>query len=75
MLDLVQIIADTAGRTVPQRFSPARAGELQRSVLAAGRAARDLGWQAETALADGIASVCGWIGAGAPARASCLGLP
>ena len=74
VLDLVQIIADTAGRTVPPRFSPARAGELQRSVLAAGRAGQDLGWQAETALADGIASVCGWIGAGAPARAACLGL-
>ncbi len=73
VLDLVQIIADTAGRAVPPRFSPPRAGELQRSVLAAGRAAQDLGWQAETTLADGIAAVCGWIGAGAPARASCLG--
>jgi UDP-glucose 4-epimerase len=68
VLDLVQIIAGTAGRTVRPEFRPPRAGELQRSVLDVGRAARDLGWSAETGLADGIRDVYGWIDAGAPAR-------
>jgi len=70
VLHLVQIISGSAGREVRPRFSPPRAGELQRSVLAAGRAARDLGWTAQTGLADGIGAVWRWIEAGAPVRAS-----
>jgi nucleoside-diphosphate-sugar epimerase len=34
------------------------------------KAARDLGWQPVTGLADGIRSVYRWIEAGAPGRAS-----
>ena len=35
-------------------FAPARAGEVQRIALDAGRAERDLGWQATTSLEDGL---------------------
>ncbi len=70
VLGLVQIIAAAAGRPVRLEFMPPRAGELQRSVLDVGRAARDLGWTAETRLADGIRDVYTWIEAGAPARAA-----
>jgi len=70
VLDLLEIIAGAAGRTVRPQFSPPRAGELQRSVLAVGRAARDLGWTVEMALADGIRDVYGWIEAGAAVRAA-----
>ena len=67
MLGLVQIIAAAAGQPVRVEFKPPRAGELQRSVLDVGRAARDLGWAAETGLVDGIRDVYRWIEAGAPA--------
>jgi UDP-glucose 4-epimerase len=70
VLGLVQIITAAAGRTVRVEFRPPRAGELQRSVLDVGRAARDLGWTAETGLADGIRDVYRWIEAGAPAHAA-----
>ena len=69
VLDLVQVVAAAAGRPVDPQFSPPRAGELQRSTLAVGRAARDLGWTTQTALADGISRVFRWIEAGAPDRA------
>ena len=69
ILDLVQIIAEVVGHPVRPKFGPARQGELQRSVLAVNRAARELGWQAPTGLAEGIGSVYRWIEAGAPDRA------
>jgi len=66
VLGLVQIIAAAAGQPVRVEFRPPRAGELQRSVLDVGRAARDLGWTAETGLIDGVRDVYRWIEAGAP---------
>ncbi len=69
MLDLVQIIAGTAGRELTPVFAPARQGELARSVLAVDRAAGELGWRAGTPLAEGIRRVYQWIKAGAPDRA------
>jgi UDP-glucose 4-epimerase len=71
VLHLVAVIAAVAGRPVTPRFAPARAGDLLRSSLAVGRARRDLGWRAVTALADGVASVYRWIESGAPDRARC----
>jgi UDP-glucose 4-epimerase len=71
VLDIVGIIRDVAGRAVQPRFSPARQGELLRSALAVGRATQDLGWRAQTPLADGIAVVYRWIEAGAHDRAGC----
>jgi UDP-glucose 4-epimerase len=56
---------------VTPRFAPARVGDLKRSSLAVDRVARDLGWRAETALADGMTKVYRWIEAGTPDRARC----
>jgi UDP-glucose 4-epimerase len=71
VLDLVTIISDIAGKALRPVFAAARAGELQRSAIAAGRAASELGWQAATPLAEGIRRVYRWIEAGAPDRAPC----
>ncbi len=71
VLDLVRIIAQVSGRRLAPRLHPARPGELPRSVLAVGRAERDLSWRAATGLADGIRAVYRWIGAGAGDRTPC----
>ncbi len=71
VLDLVEIIAGIAGRTLSPLFAAARPGELARSALAVDRPAAELGWQALTPLADGIRRVYQWIEDGAPDRAGC----
>jgi UDP-glucose 4-epimerase len=71
VLDLVKIIAAVPNRVVRPRFSAPRVGELQRSALAVDRAARELGWTAQTGLAEGVSDVYRWIEAGAPERAAC----
>jgi UDP-glucose 4-epimerase len=71
VLDLVTIIAGVAGRGMRPGFVPQRAGELQRSAVAADRAASELGWHAVTPLAEGVRRVYRWIEAGAPDRAPC----
>ncbi len=71
VLDIVAIIAGVAGHQVTPLTGPARPGELLRSSVAVGRAARDLGWTAKTGLADGVRKVYRWIEAGAPDRAAC----
>jgi nucleoside-diphosphate-sugar epimerase len=56
IVELQGLCADTAGgEQRPPRFAPERPGDLRRSVLDASRAARELGWRAETNLADGLA--------------------
>ena len=42
-------------------FPAARPGDLQRSVLNASRAERELGWQAKTMLADRLARTWDWM--------------
>jgi len=71
VLDLVTIISGVAGRDLRPEFAPARAGELQRSAVAADRAASELGWHPATPLADGIRRVYEWIEQGAHDRAPC----
>ncbi len=71
VLDLVDIIAKVAGRQVHPGFVAARAGELQRSAVAADRAASELGWRPATPLDEGVRRVYRWIEAGAPDRAAC----
>ena len=55
VLELASRLAeiDGAGDFEPE-FAPPRAGEVQRIALDAGRAERELGWRAETSLADGL---------------------
>ncbi len=71
VLDLVAIIAGVAGKGLRPGFVAARAGELQRSAVAADRAASELGWRAATPLAEGVRRVYRWIEAGAADRAGC----
>jgi UDP-glucose 4-epimerase len=56
VLDLLRACVDASGVEVEPVFDPPRLGELQRSVLDPGLAERELGFRAETALADGIAA-------------------
>jgi UDP-glucose 4-epimerase len=55
VLDLYGACAAAAGADQEPNFAPARPGDLQRSVIDASRAERDLDWHAKTPLADGIA--------------------
>ncbi|MFL5959512.1 MAG: NAD-dependent epimerase/dehydratase family protein [Gaiellaceae bacterium] len=55
ILELHRLCAETAGAEAEPRFGPARPGDLRHSVLDASRARRELGWRAETTLADGLA--------------------
>jgi UDP-glucose 4-epimerase len=71
VLDLVAILAGIAGHPVTPRLAASRPGELLRSAVAVDRPAGELGWRAETPLADGVRRVYRWIEAGAPDRAAC----
>jgi UDP-glucose 4-epimerase len=55
VLDLYRLCARTAGVELEPRFCPERPGDLRSSVLDASRAREELGWRAETLLAEGIA--------------------
>lgn len=51
---LAELLAEGAGKRATIKRAPARAGELQRSSLAAEKAARELGWRPRTPLAEGL---------------------
>ncbi|HVB42107.1 MAG TPA: NAD-dependent epimerase/dehydratase family protein [Streptosporangiaceae bacterium] len=68
--DLALVVGEVTGLSAEPIFAPPRPGELKRSALAVGRAWRELGWRATTALANGVRGVCQWIGAGTPDRAA-----
>ena len=55
--ELARIMAERAGVSAPPVTAPARAGELRRNALDPERAGIHLGWQAWTALADGVDGV------------------
>jgi len=55
------IAAAAGGAERPPGFAAARLGELQRSVLDPGLAARELGWRPEHTLATGLADTWAWI--------------
>ncbi|MEO5574735.1 MAG: NAD-dependent epimerase/dehydratase family protein [Gaiellaceae bacterium] len=48
------ILQEAAGTSLSPECAPLRAGELERSCLHAGRAERELGWQAEIPLTEGL---------------------
>jgi UDP-glucose 4-epimerase len=70
VLELARVVGEVTGQAVEPKLAAARPGELQRSALAVERAWRDLGWRAQTGLADGVRAVCQWIERGTPDRAA-----
>jgi UDP-glucose 4-epimerase len=60
VVELHRLCAQTAGVEQEPEFAPERPGDLRRSVLDASRAERELGWRAETTLADGLARTWEW---------------
>ena len=58
--DLYGSMARATGFNEPPSYAPARAGELERSALAVGRAKDELGWVPFTSLDDGVAATLDW---------------
>jgi UDP-glucose 4-epimerase len=55
VLELARLLAEIDGtESFEPELAPARAGEVQRIALDAGRAERELGWRATTSVADGL---------------------
>ena len=54
VLRVAELLQVHAGATSPIDFQPARLGEIQRSVLHAGRAREVLGWSAATPIDEGL---------------------
>jgi UDP-glucose 4-epimerase len=58
VLDLLAALSQVADRAVPEpTFEPERPGEVRRSCLDVSRASRELGWEAEVSLAQGLAAI------------------
>jgi len=60
---LYDAIRTAAGIDREPTFAPARLGELQRSVLDASLAERELGWRPRQSLGEGLAETWAWISA------------
>ena len=58
MLDLVQALNEVSGKPpLEPTFAPARPGEIARSCLDVTRAKRDLGWEPQVQLRDGLRTI------------------
>ena len=66
VVELYALCRRVAGSELPAEHVPRRLGELQRSVLDASLAERELGWRPETGLEDGLRRTWEWFAA--PAR-------
>jgi UDP-glucose 4-epimerase len=55
VLDLVDALASLSDGPFEPEFAPPRKGEVQRITIDPARALAELGWQAETGLAEGLA--------------------
>jgi UDP-glucose 4-epimerase len=64
VLDLYERIQRVSGIEREPEFAPARAGELQRSVLDPSLAKRELGWERRHTLDEGLAETWAWMSAG-----------
>jgi UDP-glucose 4-epimerase len=60
VLDIVRLLQETAGTTVPVEHAPRRLGEVQESVLNVDKAGEVLGWAPQVALAEGLAKTYDW---------------
>ncbi len=55
VLDVLAAVGEVSERTLPDPvFKPARPGEVRRSCLDVSRARRELGWEAQVGLRDGV---------------------
>ena len=61
VLELYELCRKVAGSDLAAELAPARTGELQRSVLAIGKAERELGWRPKTSLEEGLRRTWDWI--------------
>ena len=61
VLELYRAIEQATGIEREPEHAEARLGELQRSVLDASAAGRELGWRARTSLADGLSETWSWV--------------
>ena len=61
VLELYELCRKVAGSDLTAEHEPARAGELQRSVLDIGKSADELGWRPETSLEEGLRRTWDWI--------------
>jgi UDP-glucose 4-epimerase len=61
VLEIFDLCRKIAGANVEPELAPAREGELQRSVLDPGLAARELGWKPEVPLEQGLEDTWRWI--------------
>jgi UDP-glucose 4-epimerase len=61
VVELYELCRRVAGSSLKAEPAPARLGELQRSVLDAGKAERELGWRPEVSLEDGLRRTWEWI--------------
>ncbi len=58
VLDLITALDEVSGGAMPApRFEPERPGEVRRSCLDVSRAKRDLGWEGEVSLRDGLRTI------------------
>jgi UDP-glucose 4-epimerase len=62
---LAAVLGEAAGRPPEIHRAPARLGEIQRSALDPGKAARELGWRPGHTLADGVRATFAWFRDGA----------
>jgi len=62
VLTLVRTILETCGRAdlKPEVLGTAGPGEIDRQYLSSEKAKRELGWEAQTALAEGLQRTCEW---------------
>jgi UDP-glucose 4-epimerase len=54
VLELAARLGELAGKEFEPEFAPPRDGEVQRIAIDPGRARSELGWKAETGLAEGL---------------------
>lgn len=62
VLELWDAMERVSGTAIGHEFAPRRAGEVQRSVLDAGRLRRELGVACDTPLETGLAATIEWLG-------------
>lgn len=60
VLEIVSLLQETAGTTVPVEYAPRRPGEQQESFVNVDKAAELLGWAPQVTLAEGLAKTYDW---------------